>query len=256
MPRRAAILLGLFLALFSGQAGAACFDSDQAFIAWIEAYGPAPDPGRLGCAIQYLAGSELFRNKALRRPLAQFFSAALFRATAAARERVIDELGAAPDETARVIFLNAVWYGDNSESRALLSRLAATWTSPNLSGLMAGQRSSGPRPLLANTAPQNEEELTTAAQDLDCLWMRYMGSNDAAFVDRIIQAGLFSVRADSDGASLLGYAARWSLRNNLRVPRVRALLEERFQKAAGDEWILLDNVLHGKQGEDQAPAKK
>ena len=254
MLRRAALLC-LVLALWTAPAQAACFDSDDAFMTWVEAYGPTPDPARLGCAVQYLADSRLFQDKALRRPLAHFFSAALFRATAAARERVLTELTDAPDEGAQVLFLNAIWYGDTSESRALLTRLKGTWTSPTLAGLMTGQLSSDPRQLLGNLAPKDERELEMAAQDLDCLWMRYLGSNDTAYVDRIVQAGLFSVRADSGGASLLGYAARWSLRSNLRIPRVRALLEARFQKAQGDEWALLDNVLHGKQGEEP-PAKK
>lgn len=254
MLRRAALLC-LVLALWAVPAGAACFDSDDAFMTWVEAYGPNPDPARLGCAVQYLAGSRLFQDKALRRPLAHFFSAALFRAPAAARERAAQELTAAPDETPRVIFLNAVWYGDSPESRAFLARLRDAWPSPALAGLVAGQLSSNPRQLLGNLAPKNEAELEQVAQDLDCLWMRYLGSDDAAFVDRIIQAGLLSVRADSGGASLLGFAARWSLRSNLRIPRVRALLEARFQKAGGDEWTLLDNVLHGKKGEEP-PAKK
>lgn len=256
MVRRAAILLCLVLALAASQARAACFDSDDAFMAWLEAYGPAPDTGKLACAIQYLAGSNLFRDKAVRRPLAYFFSAALFRATPATRERVIAELSASPNQTAQVIFLNAIWYGDNSESRALLQRLSTTWTSPDLAGLMAGQINTPPRALLANQAPQYEDELQQAALDLDCLWMRYLGGNDTVFVDRIVQTGLFSVHADNDGSALLGFAARWSLRNNLRIPRVRAMLEDRLQKAQGDEWTLLDNVLHGKKGEDTPPAKK
>lgn len=254
MLRRAALLC-LVLALWTVPAQAACFDSDDAFMTWVEAYGPNPDPARLGCAVQYLAGSRLFQDKALRRPLAHFFSAALFRAPAAAREHAAQKLTAAPDENARVIFLNAVWYGDSPESRAFLGRLREVWPSPTLAGLVAGQLNSDPRTLLGNLAPQSEAELEQAAQDLDCLWMRYLGSDDTAYVDRIVQAGLLSVRADSDGASLLGYAARWSLRSNLRVPRVRALLEGRFQKASGDEWALLDNVLHGKKGEEP-PAKK
>ncbi|MCM0756255.1 hypothetical protein M7784_13535 [Desulfovibrio aminophilus] len=254
MARALVLAFLILLSATPASASAADFDSDQAFMDWVTGYGPHPDPDRLAGAISYFAGSDLFRMPQLRRPLAYFFGTALFRATARQRDNALAAIEADPNPTSRVIFLNAVWYAGTPDSRALLNRLRPTWTAPHLAALLQGMLAEGPRPLLAATAPQDEDELQQAAQDLDCLWMRYLASDDPASVAPIIRTACLSVSAQDEGAKLLGFSARWSLRSNLKVPRVRALLEQRFAAAKDDEWIVLDDVLHGRQA-DPTPAK-
>ncbi|MES9995500.1 hypothetical protein [Desulfovibrio aminophilus] len=255
MVRTFVTLLLAFLLAAPFPASATAFDSDQVFMDWVENYGQHPEPDRLAEGISYFAGSDLFKAQQLRRPLAYFFGTALFRAAAQQRDRAVTTLEADPNPTARVIFLNAVWYAGVPESRALLARLRPTWTAPHLAALLQGMLAEAPRPLLAVTEPRDEDELRQTTQDLDCLWMRYLASDDPAFVENIIRAACLSVSAADEGAKLLGFTARWSLRSNLKVPRVRALLEQRFAAATGDEWLVLDDVLHGRQT-DNTPQKQ
>jgi len=255
MIRTFVTLLLVFLLAAPFSASAAGFDADQTFMDWVENYGRHPEPGRLADGISYFAGSDLFKAQQLRRPLAYFFGTALFRSSSQQREQAVTALEADPNPTARVIFLNAVWYAGVPESRALLARLRPTWTAPHLAALLQGMLAEGPRPLLAVTSPRDEEELRQTAQDLDCLWMRYLASDDPTFVEDIIRAACLSVSADDEGAKLLGFTARWSLRSNLKVPRVRALLEQRFATATGDEWLVLDDVLHGRQTGNTPPTQ-
>lgn len=223
---------------------AACFESDRALADWVESYYRHPEPTRLACAAETFAKSPgLFGESGLRRPFSNFIAAAYFALPPLEREDVLRAFDTQQDEDGRIVFVNGVWFMDSAESRDLVYRLRGRWTTPRLASQLRRMSEEQPRALLGILAPKYEDELQRLAQDIDCLWMRFLATGDQAYVLRVLSAASYSVKAPSKGDELLGYTARWSLRVNLRHERVRQILQARLAQAGDEERQVIENVL-------------
>lgn len=245
MSRRILLWTALLVLCLPPQPGAAaCFDSDRALADWVEAYYLHPDPERLACAAETFAKSPgLYGETGLRRPFANFIGAAFFALPPAQREAVLRDLDAQPDEDGRIVFVNGIWFMDSSESRDLVRRLPDRWNTPRLTAQLQRMAKEAPQALLAIMAPKYEDELQRLAQDIDCLWMRFMATGDPDLVLRILTEARYSIKAPSKGDELAGYTARWSLRVNLKHEKVRQILTARLARAGDEERQVIENVL-------------